>query len=225
MRTEWCRHAPRREKLLGRVVHARHEERLRLARELHDGLGQTLTSAALLARSLEEGAGGTSASTVAALRRLVETALSETRTLMWTLRPIAVEEIGFEAALRALAEMFQRCHGVRVDVHLSGVDDLSPAVEAAAYRVAQESMANALKHAGPSVLSVLACRWGSTFTVVVEDDGAGFDPSARVDEGAAGILGMRERAAALCGRLDLDSRVGHGTTVRLVVPCEQGARR
>lgn len=215
----------RRGKVLGRVVRAQQEERLRLARELHDGLGQTLTSAALLARSLEEDADGTSAATVAALRRLVETALTETRTVMWRLRPVAVETVGFEAALQALVETFHRCHGVRVDVHLSGVDDLSPAVETAAYRVAQEAMTNALKHARPTVVSVLVTRRGPTLTLVVEDDGTGFDPSARVGDCAGGILGMRERAAALGGRLDLDSRVGHGTTVRLVVPCERGAWR
>lgn len=211
-----------REELLGRVADARHDERLRLARELHDGLGQTLTSAALFAKSLELGGGDPSGSTVAELRRLVEAALTETKTIMWRLRPADVEELGFEAALRALAETFQRGHGVRVDLHLSAVDHLSPAVEAAAYRVAQEAMTNAVKHAGPVVLSVLAGRRGPTFTLVVDDDGTGFDPSARAGARGAGILGMGERAAALGGRLDLDSKPGHGTTVRLVVPCEQG---
>ena len=241
MRTDWCelaesrtaapqRRRARREALLeegseelsGRVAAARHDERRHLARELHDGLGQTLTSASLLARSLELGAGDDSASTVSELRRLVDAALTETNTIMWRLRPADVEELGFEAALRALAETFQRGHGVRVDLHLSAVDHLSPAVEAAAYRVAQEAMTNAVKHAGPAVLSVLAGRRGPTFTLVVDDDGTGFDPSVRVGTGGAGIIGMRERAAALGGRLDLDSRPGHGTTVRLVLPCERG---
>ena len=196
------------------------DERRRLARELHDGLGQTLTSAALFARSLELGAGEAAGTTVAELRRLVEAALTETRTIMWRLRPADVEELGFEAALHRLAETFRRAHGVRVGVHLSSVDRLSQAVEAAAYRVAQEAMTNAVKHAGPSALSVMAGRRGSTLTVVVDDDGTGFDPSARLLSPGAGILGMRERAAALGGRLDLESSPGRGTTVRLVVPCE-----
>lgn len=200
---------------------ARHDERLRLARELHDGMGQTLTSAALFARSLEGGAGDASRSTVTALRGLVEAALTETKVIMWRLRPTEVEQLGFEAALLALAETFRRCHGVRVDVHLSAVDGLSPAVEAAAYRVAQEAMTNAVKHAAPTVLSVLACRRGATVAFVVEDDGTGFDPFALGNRGA-GILGMRERAVALGGRLDVEARRGHGTTVRLVVPCEPG---
>ncbi|HUR23624.1 MAG TPA: histidine kinase, partial [Acidimicrobiales bacterium] len=123
---------------------ARHDERRRLARELHDGLGQTLTSASFLARSLEPGGGDASGSTVSALRRLIEVALTETKTIMWRLRPADVEELGFEAALRALAETFQRSHGVRVDLHLWAVDHLGPEVEAAAYRVAQEAMTNAV---------------------------------------------------------------------------------
>jgi signal transduction histidine kinase len=202
------------------AVDVRHDERLRLARELHDGLGQTLTSAALFARSQE--LGDASGATVAELRRLVESALTETKTktIMWRLRPAEVETLGFEAALQALAETFRRAHGVRVDLHLSSVDGLSPVVEAAAYRVAQEAMTNAVKHARPGVLSVLACRRGPTLTLVVEDDGTGFHPSAGVGNRSAGILGMRERAAALGGRLDLETSLGHGTTVRLVLPCE-----
>jgi signal transduction histidine kinase len=205
-------------------VAVRRDERLRLARELHDGLGQTLTSAALLARSLELEAGAGPGTAVAELRRLVEAALTETRTIVWRLRPADVEELGFEAALRALAETVQRGHGVQVDLHLSAMDHLSPEVEAAAYRVAQEAMTNAVKHAARTVLSVLVCRRGPTFTLVVDDDGTGFDPSAGAGHGGAGILGMVERAAALGGRLDIESRPGRGTTVRLDVPCEQGAR-
>jgi len=211
--------------MLDFVAAARHDERRRLARELHDGVGQTLTSAVLFARSLEAEAGGSSASTVAELRRLVEAALTETRTIMWHLRPVAVEERGFEAALSALAETFQRAHGVQVEIHHSGVDGLGPEVEAATYRVAQEAMTNAVKHARPAVLSVLVCRRGPTLTLVVEDNGTGFDLSSPVGDGCAGILGMRERAAALGGRLDIESTVGHGTTVRLVVPCLPGARQ
>ena len=203
---------------------ARRHERLRLARELHDGVGQTLTSAMLLARSMEAAPGASSPSTVAELRRLIEAALTETKTIMWRLRPVDVEELGFEAALHALAETFQRAHGVRVDVHLSA-HDLSPSVEAAAYRVAQEAMTNAVKHARPTVLSVLACRRGAALTLVVEDDGTGFDLSSPVGDRGAGIIGMRERAAALGGSLDVESAVGHGTTVRLVVPCMAGERQ
>jgi signal transduction histidine kinase len=196
----------------------RHDERLRLARDLHDGLGQTLTSAAFYARSLELG-GCVPGASVAELRRLVEAALTDTRTIMWRLRPADVESLGFEGAMRALAETFRRSHRVRVDLCLAGVENLSPAIEAAAYRVAQEAMTNAVKHAEPAVLSVLAGRRGPTFRLVVDDDGTGFDSSGRVGTRGAGILGMRERAAALGGRLDLDSKPGHGTTVRLVLPC------
>ena len=206
------------------VVAARHDERVRLARELHDGLGQTLTSAALVARSLEATLGDVSGS-AAELRRLVEAALTETRTIMWRLRPTDVEQLGFEGALHALAETFQRCHGVRVDIHLSGLGDLSPVVETAAYRVAQEAMTNAVKHAEPAALSVVVFRRRSTLTLVVEDDGTGFDLSAPARDGGVGIPGMRERAADLGGRLDLESTLGHGTTVRLVVPCQQAVRQ
>ena len=211
----------RRDQLLGRIAAAQHDERLRLARELHDGPGQTLTSAALFARSMDGGAGDASGSAVATVRSLVEAALTETKTIMWRLRPTAVEHLGFEAALHALAETFERCHGVRVHIHVSSVDDLGPAAETAAYRVAQEAMTNAIKHAEPTALSVLVGRRGHTLTMVVEDDGRGFDSAAPVSDPGAGILGMRERAGALGGRLDVESAPAQGTTVRLVVPWEQ----
>jgi two-component system sensor histidine kinase UhpB len=217
--------AEQRRTLLARLVDTQHEERVRLARELHDGLGQTLTSAALFAKSLEQEADGELGAAVGSLRALLDEGLAETRTLVWRLRPVEVEELGFSAALKTIAEKFRQRHGVPVEVHLRGMDDLPPVLEAAAYRIVQEALTNAVKHAAPKNLSVVATRLADTLTIIVEDDGEGFDPEvvqAGWRGGGAGILGMKERAGELGGQLVVESRAGSGTTVRLVVPCSPG---
>lgn len=208
--------------LLERLVDTQRDERVRMSRELHDGLGQILTSAALFARSLEEEAGEPFAAPVASLRTLIEDALAATRTLVWRLRPVEVEELGLALAIQKLAEKFRQRHGLLVAIHLAGVDHLAPPVEATMYRVIQEAMTNAVKHGAPTTLSVVATRRDSRITVVVEDDGCGFDSEQELTAGSpargAGITGMRERAEALGGELAVESRPGRGTMVRLVVP-------
>jgi len=214
--------------VLTHLIDTQHEERLRLARELHDGLGQTLTSAALFAAALEKDAPAPFAASVGILRGLVEDALASTRTVMWRLRPVEVDELGFVAALRAMAAGFAQRHGIPVDVHVAGVDDLGARVGAAVYRVAREAITNACAHAAPATVSVLVTRTDGILTLVVEDDGAGFDPSAvtawHPGRRGAGIVGMRECAAALDGTLAVESRFGGGTTVRLIAPAGTGAQ-
>jgi two-component system sensor histidine kinase UhpB len=212
-----------RKSLLARLMDAQQEERVRLARELHDGLGQTLTSAALFARSLEQEVGSQSQGAVRSLRTLLEEALSSTRTLVWSLRPVEVEQLGFARAVQKIADNFLARHGVPVEVHLEGIDRMEPPMEAAAFRVVQEALTNAVKHAAPTTISIFATTLDNTLRLIIEDDGDGFDVGSTLSCAApgqgAGILGMQERAAAVDGRLVVESHPGTGTTVRLVAPC------
>jgi two-component system sensor histidine kinase UhpB len=214
-----------RKSLLARLIDAQQEERVRIARELHDGLGQTLTSASLFARSLEQEVGSQSHAAVRSLRTLLEEALSSTRTLVWSLRPVEVEQLGFARAVQKIADNFLARHGVPVEVHLEGVDRMEPPMEAAAFRVVQEALTNAVKHAAPTTISIFAATLDNTLRVIIEDDGDGFDAGSTLSSAApgqgAGILGMQERAAAVGGRLVVESLPGRGTTVRLVAPCPE----
>ena len=189
---------------------------------MHDGLGQTLTSAALCVRLLEREMGDTAAPTLGVLRGLVDEALASVKTLMSGLRPPSGDEQGLAATLPRLAEAFELCHGVQVDVYVTDIGELSPAAERTAYRVAQEAMKVAVAQGSPGALSVVATQRGGELTMIVEDGGSGFDPAASAAMREASILRLRERALALGGRLDVESRPGHGTTVRLVLPGSTG---
>jgi signal transduction histidine kinase len=211
--------------LLARLIDAQQEERVRMARELHDGLGQTLTSAALFARSLEQEVGEQSQAALSSLRTLLEEALSSTRTLVWSLRPVEVEQLGFARAVQKIADNLLARHGVPVEIHLEGVDRMEPPLEGAAFRVVQEALTNAVKHAAPTTISIFAATLDDTLRLIIEDDGNGFDADSTLSSSAqaqgAGILGMQERAAAIGGRLVVESLPGRGTTVRLVAPCQR----
>ncbi|MCU1451740.1 MAG: putative Response regulator/sensory box histidine kinase [Acidimicrobiales bacterium] len=222
--TERKRAEAERQALLDRLVAAHAEERVRLARELHDGLGQVLTSASLYASSIAEQAPPELARSLAGLQVQLTEALAATRTLAWRLRPVEVDELGLAGAVATLAEKTRQRHGLLVDVHISGLEGrLPPPTEAAIYRVVQEAVANSVRHADPQVISIVITRRGPVVVTVVEDDGAGFVLDAvvqRPDMSGMGILGMRERAPLVGGRLDIESRPGNGTTVRLEVPAE-----
>jgi PAS domain S-box-containing protein len=209
--------------LLERLVEAHVEERVRIARELHDGLGQVLTSASLFAISIEERAPAPLAPGLSTLRSQLDEALAATRDLVWRLRPVEMDEAGLADAVVTMAEKIRHRHHIDVDLHISGLDDrLAPRLEAAIYRVVQEAVMNSVKHADPEAISIVITRRGSAIVAVIEDDGAGFDVesvSGRDDEAGFGIVGMRERAASFGGQLAIESRPGNGVMVRLEVPC------
>jgi signal transduction histidine kinase len=204
---------------LRRVVHAQELERSRLARELHDETGQALTSILLGLKPLEEAlADHPSRAALTELREHVVTALQDVRRLAVELRPAVLDDFGLVPALERLTEGFAEQTSVRVDFHSAlGETRLPSEVETALYRAVQESLTNIVKHANARSVSVSLARRESAVAAVIEDDGAGFDPRAVRDDGI-GILGMRERLALLDGRLEIESRPGHGTTLVAEVP-------
>jgi two-component system sensor histidine kinase UhpB len=204
-----------------RLVWAEEEERARVGRELHDGLGQILTSAALYAKGIEESVDGELAERVTALRGLVERAMVSTRALVRGLRPPELDNLGLLPALERLTVEVRDAHGLQVDLHGTDVD-VPCDVETAVYRITQEALSNVVRHARASWASVVVGRHDGNVVVVVEDDGQGFDREALAAHGMRGeqlgLLGMGERAAAVGARLTVDSEPGHGTLVRLEIP-------
>jgi signal transduction histidine kinase len=203
---------------LQRVVEAQEAERRRLARELHDETGQALTSILLGLKGLEEQLGADdSRAAVADLRELVVSTLQDVRRLAVELRPTALDDFGLVAALERLTESFAEQSRIPVDFQSALPPQRLPEeVETALYRIVQESLTNVVKHAHASRVSVLLTRRNGSVAAVVEDDGRGFDPG-EVPDGGFGLLGMRERVAALGGRLELESGES-GTTIVAEVP-------
>jgi signal transduction histidine kinase len=199
---------------LRRVVAGQEVERRRLARELHDETGQALTSILLGLRAVEE-ANNTN---VDDLRELVVATLQDVRRLAVQLRPKALDDFGLVPALERLVEMFSESSGIAAELEAQlGGKRLPNDVETTIYRIVQEALTNVVKHAGATNVSILLVRRGSVVTVVVEDNGSGFDV-ATVRDDSLGLEGMRERAELHEGRLTVETSPGAGTTLRIEVP-------
>ena len=194
---------------------AREEERADLARELHDGVIQDLVGLRYRMEALQEEAGGSEQ--VGEMYAQVGQLIHELRRLCSDLRPPALDQLGLAAALRALAREVT-ARGLPVEVHLEDLS-LPDGIAIGLYRICQEALSNALRHAGASCAVVTLSRDGNEVTLTVADDGRGFDLAAtRGQAGRFGLLGMAERAEALGGRLAIESAPGEGT--RVTVRCE-----
>jgi signal transduction histidine kinase len=203
---------------LRRVVAGQELERQRLARELHDETGQALTSILLGLKAVEESPTRDEMRAAAdTLRELVVATLQDVRRLAVELRPKALDDFGLVAALERLVNLFSESTGIAVELEAALGDRLPAEVETTLYRIVQEALTNVVKHARATKVSILLVRRGTNATVVIEDDGEGFDPAAASEDGL-GLLGMRERVALLDGRLTVESSATAGTTLAVEVP-------
>jgi signal transduction histidine kinase len=197
------------------------EERNRLARELHDSLVQKLFGVVLAAQSaatLLERDSGEARVQVNRLGDLAQEAIAELRSLVFQLRPAAIETEGLAAALRKHVEVLRRVHGARVELELDGAPRLRPGVDEEVFRIAQEALHNALRHAQAERLAVKLSENGDRLRMTVSDDGVGFDLDApELRSRSLGLTSIEERAHELGGRLEIHSAPGAGTTIELEV--------
>ncbi|MEX2502131.1 MAG: GAF domain-containing sensor histidine kinase, partial [Trueperaceae bacterium] len=202
------------------------EERSRIAREIHDGVAQSLAFAALkidLGRKLIDRDANRSRDELLQAAETVREAIREVRRSIFALRPVTLERFGFTETVRRYLADFGPQNGVRVDLDLDDPGEIEVRVEAVLFRIFQEAMHNVAKHAQAGTVRVRIGRneAGHPF-VEVEDDGRGFDPhkvGRRVTSaGGLGLLQMRERVEGRGGRFELRSREGGGTVVRAEVP-------
>jgi len=203
---------------LRRQVAAQEAERRRLARELHDGTGQALTSMLLgLAVAERVDSPAEMHAALAGLRELVVETLQDVRRLAVELRPKALDDFGLGPALRRLGHSISEGGELDVQVEARLQDERLPGdVETAVYRIVQEALTNVIKHASARRVSVVLTRKNDAVKAVIEDDGCGFDPKAA--GGGIGLIGMRERVELLDGHLEIDSAPGVGTTLILDLP-------
>jgi len=213
-----------RNQLLAQVLRAQEDERKRIARELHDDTSQSLTSlmvelkAAENARTVED-----IRPRLAELRSLAHQTLDVVHNMAMELRPNALDDLGLVAAMHKYAADFESKNGIRVDLQVSQTARrrFSSDMETAAYRIVQEAMSNSVRHARARNVSIVVEFQDDTFSLIVEDDGVGFDleeASRRSPEHRLGLFGMYERASLVGGRLAIESKPGQGTGVFLEVP-------
>jgi signal transduction histidine kinase len=204
-----------------RLVLGREDDRRRIRRDLHDGLGPVLGGVALrlqAAGNAIDDDPGRARELVGLARTEVRDALDDVRRLVHDLRPPALDDLGLEAAVRQQAERVRS--EVDVTVEAEGVVGLPAAVEVAAYRIVAEALTNVVRHAGAGAVDVRLEAGAGALTVTVVDDGRGIGPDVTA---GVGLLSLRERAEELGGRCEVTCPDGGGTTVRAVLPYGSGA--
>jgi signal transduction histidine kinase/ligand-binding sensor domain-containing protein len=215
--------------LARRLEAAKEEERKHIARELHDDLGPALTAVVINLQLL-----GQEKDQVRVARRLedsidlVDRMVQQIRDLSLDLRPPLMDEMGLVGALKGYLETQAERTGLHIEVRGDPVlEGLPPETEITVFRVAQEAVTNAIRHADPTRIAVTLRTGGGGLEIIVEDDGKGFDVRATLDGAATvknlGLLGMQERARMIGGEMSIESAPGRGTQVRIRIPLEVAA--
>ena len=212
-----------RTELLGRMVFAQEDERRRIAREMHDQFGEQLTALGLRIRMLKEAAVGRDdlSAPIAALEEVAQQLDRDVDHLVWQLRPTALDDLGLRAALANYIQDWSLRVRVSAELHTTGLttERLASEIETALYRIAQEALNNIAKHARAQHVEIILERRADQVSLIVEDDGVGFD-MAEVDgdRRGFGLLGMQERAALVGATLQIESAPGEGTTIFVRMP-------
>lgn len=223
--------AEKRFRSLSRSVwRVQEDERRRLARELHDGIGQTLTALKnqLETSRQEGGTHGTAAEGIGAALDMATQALDDTRELSRLLRPAVLDDLGLVPALRWLARNAAERFSLDVELKLEGLDErLDREIETLAFRVVQEALTNVAKHSGASTATVALERVPGRLRIQIADPGRGFDPRAVLASGpedaGVGLRGMRDRAELFGGSFRIETAAGSGTRLEMLVPLVDGA--
>ena len=202
------------------ALHAQEEERRRLARELHDDTAQALASLMVRLRLLERADPAELGQRVVEFLAVLARALDEVRRMAYDLRPSMLDDLGLTPALETHLREVAGRSGLQVHFRSSGLDVRLPnEVELVVYRIVQEALSNAVKHAQASEASVELCLTGRTLDVLVIDNGHGFDVAATLAsrERGLGLFGMQERATLVGGELNVISQVDAGTRVQATI--------
>jgi signal transduction histidine kinase len=215
-----------RRSLAAALVLAQEHERRRVAEDLHDGPVQELVGLGLMLDALASDLEGESPAASGEVSRAAASARDSVRALrraIFDLHPMALEELGFAAATRALVQRLE-WRGIEVELDLRAAEGLSETHRTVAFRIVQEAIANVLRHADPRRVDIAAAREEGNLVITVADDGRGFDPARerpRIDEGHLGLAATRERAALVGGSVTIASAEGRGTTITLRLPARR----
>ena len=213
--------------LMHRLVSAQEAEQRRLSRELHDHMGQSLAALMLGLKSMGDCCQSEESSDqLGKLQQLTTQLAEEVRTLATQLRPPALDDLGLQAALTNYVQEWSKRSAIEADFHCNGlIDRLSPVIETTVYRIVQEALTNVLKHAEARTASIIVEHRGGRVRAIIEDDGRGFENDAVLNpsgRNGLGVLGMHERVALVGGKLNIESRLGAGTTVIVQIPTLTG---
>ena len=213
----------RSQRLARQLLQAQELERRKLARELHDEIGQALTAVKLNLEALESRLHGKHSKALVESLTIVDTALQQVRGLSLDLRPAILDDLGLAAALRWYVDRHAQRAGIAMEFSNESPEKRSSILlETTCFRVAQEALTNVLRHAKAKRVSVRILQVDDALNLYIEDDGIGFDmEQARqkaVGGSSLGLLGMQERVLLAGGRLDVISAPGRGTAIHVCLP-------
>jgi len=206
-----------------KIIEAQEDERKRLSREIHDGPAQMLANVMmrsdLIEKIYKERSASEAISEIRNMKKMVRSALYEVRRIIYDLRPMALDDLGLVPTLKKYLQTIEEYHKTtRIQFTNMGDDRRLPAkYEVALFRMIQESVQNALKHANGALIQVKLEMKTDHVMVVIKDDGQGFDINDKKPE-SFGILGIRERVELLEGEINIHSKIGAGTLVIIQVP-------
>jgi signal transduction histidine kinase len=203
-----------------RLIEVQEAERKHLARELHDEIGQLLTGLRLMLRTAGHTRTGSLPDRLEEARGIVDDLLSRVRALSFDLRPADLDLLGLLPALLSLFERYTQQTGIQVNFKHEGIERrFPPAVETGAYRIVQEALTNAARHAGVAGVTVHAFATRRSLKLQIADRGCGFDRDLALKSSrSSGLAGMKERISLLNGSLIVESSPGHGATITAEAP-------
>ena len=207
-------------RLSANLVDAREEERRRIARELHDELGQRLTALKMeLAALATQTPGSTSRQHIASMLEMVDETVTSVRRITADLRPLMLDDLGLNAAIEWLADGWARRMGIAVQLHLGETDPpLGGAASIALYRMVQEALTNVARHARATEVQVEIRHEAGELVLTVQDNGTGFSEPSMYQEGSHGLMGMRERAYMLGGQFEIGAAATGGGRITVRLP-------
>lgn len=206
-----------------KIIEAQEEERKRLSRDIHDGPAQMLANVIMRSDIVDkvyrEQGPEEAFLEINSFKKMVRAALYEVRRIIYDLRPMALDDLGLVPTLRKYLQTIEEYHNhSKINFVNIGLDQRLPAkYEVALFRLIQESVQNALKHANACEIKVKLEMTKSSINVTIKDNGSGFDMNQKKPE-SFGIIGMKERVELLEGNLTIDSKIGKGTTISVQVP-------
>lgn len=213
------------QKLLNRLITAQEDERKRVARELHDELGQTLTALSLHSEALRVFIPGNperALEQLSNIRELTGKITQQMYDLILALRPAVLDDMGLATAIKSLSERLLTDSGIEFELDSSRLTQrLPPSIEITLYRIFQEAISNIIRHSGADYVKITLAQHDSVFEGEIEDNGHGFNPAeisqdANIPRGL-GLLGMQERMAQCGGSLEIFSKIGEGTRIKVRV--------
>lgn len=216
--------AKEKQKFSLKIIEAQEEERKRLSREIHDGPAQMLANVLLrseiIERTYKDKGVEEAIQEIRDLRKMVKSSLAEVRRIIYDLRPMALDDLGLVPALDKYLKTFSEHTKLNIVFKNLGRSQRLPSqLEVVIFRLVQEAVQNAHKHAKANEVVVKLEIKSNNVVIVVKDDGIGFDTSEKKD-GSFGIIGMRERIAMLNGKMEIKSVINEGTTILIDIPIE-----